>query len=207
MKGFEKVFTDYEINGLVMMSEGNPENAIKVLGKDIIAVRGDLRTKEKEFRIDYNDNYFVFPGATKGFGSNEGEWLDVKSVLAVYGMLSHTFDVNNLITAKEETAGWDTDKVFLEKFEKDILQKTDFLYPVTLSETGYIVKSYLGLDYAYDMEEKEIHLYADNFVPGQAFYVRTKGEIQKAEGAGFEKVCDGYYMVRLKSPEAVLVLV
>ena len=88
-----------------------------------------------------------------------------------------------------------------------ILQKTDFLYPVTLSETGYIVKSYLGLDYAYDMEEKEIHLYADNFVPGQAFYVRTKGEIQKAEGAGFEKVSDGYYMVRLKSPEAVLVLV
>ena len=64
----------------------------------------------------------MFPEATNGFKGSEGEWLDVKSVLASYGMVSHTFDVNNLISANENEAIWDRDKVLLGEFKEDILQ-------------------------------------------------------------------------------------
>lgn len=205
--GFEKVFTNYDISGMVMMSEeGEIREVIHALDKEVLAVRGNLNAENEEERICFTEDFFVFPKVTEGFESSDGDWLDIKSVLAAYGMLSHTFDVNNLISSNEEEAKWDQDKILLSEFEKDILQETQFLNPVTLSETQYIVKSYLGLDYGYNCEENELHLYADNFVQGQTFYVRTEKEIEEAVGADFEKISEGYYMVKLKMPEAVFTL-
>ena len=189
-----------------MISDEPIQESMDILGKDIHAVRGKLYAKKAEDRMAVLDNYYVFPEATKGISLDNGNMMAIASVLASHGMVSHTFDVNRLITIDESNPSWDTDKVALTEFEKRIFVPTDYLQKATLTNTKSALESYLGLEYAWKKTGNTIELSANKIVQGQPFYIRTEKNILKAEGAEFEKLENNYYLLRLNSCKAVLTL-
>ena len=79
----------------------------------------------------------------------DGNLFHLSSVLAAYGMISHTFDVNTLIAEDEQTASWDEKKGQLGIFEDVMLKETSWLDGRVLSRMGDEIRSYLNLEYAW----------------------------------------------------------
>lgn len=203
---FEKTFQNYEMGSLVMVSDYPIQECIDSLNRDIHAVRGKLTAKDTERRMAYLDNYSVFPEATKGIHLDEGNMLSIASVLAGYGMVSHTFDVNQLITMNENDPNWDVDKVQLAEYEKRVFSNTGYLQKMTLMDTGSVLRSYLGMEYTWKKTENGIKITADQISEGQAFMIRTEKKILKAKGAEYEALDDHYYLIRLNACTAELIM-
>lgn len=204
IENFEKTFPNYRIGSLVMASDCHIQDCIDILDREIHAVRGKLNAGNTAARMAYSTQYCVFPEATKGINLDEGNMLAIASVLASHGMVSHTFDVNRLITIDESNPNWDTDKIELSKFEKKVFSCTDYLQKLTLSDTGNTLKSYLGMEYTWEETENTIRITANQFVQGQSFFVRTEKRIHKADGAEYEALANNYYFIRLNSGNAEL---
>lgn len=206
IENFERTFENYDISALVMMSEKPIKESIEVLGKEIQAVRGKLEAEQAEERMLFSEEYYVFPEATRGTKLEEGSMLEIASVLTSHGMVSHTFDINQLISIDENSPTWDTDKIKLQEFEEKVFQQTDYLEKVTLTETKSLLKSYQSMEYTWKKDGDKIEIYADNFVEGQPFFLRTECGITKAENAEYEKISNDYYIVHLKASKAVLTI-
>lgn len=206
IESFQKTFENYDISALVMMSEKPIKGSIEVLGKEIQAVRGKLEAENSEERMLFSEEYYVFPEATQGTKLEEGSMLEIASVLTSHGMVSHTFDINQLISIDENSPTWDEDKIKLEEFEEKVIQKTDYLSRVTLSETKNLLKSYQSLEYTWKKNGENIEIYADKFIEGQPFFLRTERRITEAENAEYKKIGDNYYIVYLKASKAVLTM-
>lgn len=206
IKNFENNFQNYHITSLIMMSQKPVQESMEILGKDIKAVRGKLDAKNPEERMAFLKDYYVFPEATKGVHLEGGNMLAIACVLTSHGMVSHTFDVNKLISIDENSPSWDTDKVQLGDFEKRIFSKMSYLQKVTLTEIKNLLKSYENLEYTWKRKDNQLEISANQFVKGQPFFIRTEGKITKAEGAEYESIGNNYYILRLNSSKAVIII-
>lgn len=206
IQNFDETFKNYRIEALVMVNGEDIPEAVTALGRDMKAVRGKISADNEPGRMAVLKDYVVFPEATSGIRLDEGNMFAIASILSSHGMVSHTFDVNRFIVVDENVAGWDLDKEQLAEYEKRVFSKTDYLQKVSLSETTNILKSYLGMEYAWEKNGNTITVSANRMIEGQPFWVRTKGKIVKAEGAEYVMVADGYYCVRLNGTSAKLIL-
>ena len=203
---FDTTFPNYTIEAMVMVNGESIPETITALGRDIKTVRGKLSADSNKARMALCDEYIVFPEATNGIKLDEGNMFAIASILSSHGIVSHTFDVNSIMTIDEMDARWDKDKRQLSEFEKRVFSKTDYLQKVSLSETVNMLMSYLGMEYTWEKEGNTIKIMSDRITEGQPFWVRTKGKIVKAEGAEYVMVTEGYYCVRLKKTSALLIL-
>lgn len=203
---FEETFPNYEIETLVMVNGQSIPKVIEAFGRDIKVVRGKLSESSQENRMAVLKEYAVFPEATAGKSLHDGNMLAIASVLAGYGMVSHTFDMNTFLNMDEREADWDADKIQLSEFEKEIFGKTEYLQRASLSETRAVMESYLGMEYGWSKEGNTIELRANRMIEEQPFWFRTKGRIIRAEGAEYIEAAEGYYCVRLKQTKAVFIL-
>lgn len=201
---FASVFTNYEIRGLAIQADTFREEMIAVPGARIMAVRTDLAGEGAGFSCD--KDYLEFPAATRGNSLEEGNLFSIASVMGAYGMISHVFDINTLIAEDGETASWDSDKKQIGLFESEVLKRTPWLEGRVLSRMGDDIRSYLNLEYTWKREGDTITLEGSNMVKGQAFFLRTEGEILEAEGAGYESVGNGYYILRLQQNQATITM-
>lgn len=206
IENFESTFKNYDISAMVMMSEEPVRESMEIVGTNIKAVRGKLDAQIPENRMAFLEDYYVFPEATKGVNLEDGEMLAIASVLASHGMVSHTFDVNNLISIDENSPSWDADRIQLEEFEKRVLGETDYLEKVTLTETKNHLKSYESLEYTWKRNGNKLEISANQFVEGQPFFIRTEGKITSADGGEYESIGNNYYILRLNSSKAVLTI-
>lgn len=201
---FGQVFSNYEIRGLAMQSEGFREEMLAVPGAKVRAVRTYLQREDGGFSCD--KEYLEFPAATRGNSLEEGNLFALSSVLGAYGMISHVFDINTLIAKDGETASWDSDKKQIGLFESEILKQTPWLEGRVLSRMGDDIRSYLNLEYTWKREGNTMTLEGSNMVKGQAFFLRTEGEIVEAEGVDYEEAGNGYYMLRMRQNHAVITM-
>lgn len=201
---FSSVFSNYEIHGLVMLTSVLREEMLAVPGARIMAVRRDLGDEGAGFSCD--KDYLEFPAATRGNSLEEGNMFYIASVMGAYGMISHVFDINTLIAEDEETASWDCDKKQIGLFESEVLKRTPWLEGRVLSRMGEDVRSYLNLEYTWKREGNTIILEGSNMVKGQAFFLRTDGEILEAQGADYENAGNGYYILRMGQNHAVITM-
>ena len=201
---FKDTFQNYDVRSLVLITDQPAEEAIDTLGEDIRSVRGKWDTKEADKKMACLEHYDVFPEATRGNDLENGNMMAVSSILTSHGMVSHTFDVNCLVSDDRKQNGWDKSKIRLGQFERKIFRKTDYLQKLTISETHNALKSYLQMDYAWKRTGKIIEIWADRMVEGQSFLLRTDQRIIDSEGADYEKVSDNYYFVRLYQTKAEL---
>lgn len=201
---FDSIFTNYKIQGLVMQTDSFQEEMMDIPNAKIKAVRMNLRGENAGFSC--NDRYLTFPAATYGNSLEEGNLFYIASVLGAYGMISHVFDINTLIAENEETASWDSDKKQIGLFETEVLKQTAWLEGCVLSQMKDDVKSWLNLEYSWKRKGNTIILDGSNMVMGQAFFLRTQGEILGAEGADYKKAGNGYYLLRMQQNHAVITM-
>lgn len=206
IRAFDDTYENYQMSSLVMMSGQSVRESVDALPMEIRMVRGKLDAKKDKERMAVLKDYSVFPEATRGMELEGGNMLAVASVLTSHGMVSHTFDMNQLISVEETAPGWEENKVQLEAFEKKIMQKTDYLWKVTLSETKNRLKSYEKLKYTWKRKGSSLIIYADQFVAGQPFLLRTDGSVSKSSGAEYEEIGNHYYLLRMNSEKAVLTI-
>ena len=143
---------------------------------------------------------------TSGTDLDSGNMLAIASNLAGYGIVSHTFDVNQFLSVDGKEASWERVKYQLKDFEKRVLEPTEFLTKTTASDAKAACKSYQEMDCSWKESKDCILIYADNMVEGQPFFVRSKKRILKAQGAEVVALENNYYSVRLNSCKAVLTL-
>ncbi len=202
---FEQIFRNYKISSLVMMRPEDMKETAKLLGEDVVAIRGYIEDEEPQKRLNYEDGHYVFPQFSNGIDLGDSG-LKIASGIAGYGIISHTFDIDNLINIDENSPVWDTNKIKLQEFEKQVFSKTDYLKDVTLTETKNYIKSYISLDYTWERKENVIEISCNNVIDGQAFMLRTTDKIDKAENATIEEIGDTYYMVRVEGTKARIIL-
>ena len=199
LNSFADVFSNYDVNGLALLGDTTFSPKMRILpNTELSAVRNHL--DDNAFFV--GQDYFTFPCATSGNNMENGNLFEIYSVLGAYGMISHGFDVNQLIALDEETADWDEEKKQLYVFENEVLENVGFLEAKTLSNTENYVKSYAALAYEWKQEGNRVSLNCRNAVAGQAFFVKSDKDIQNAEGLTFEKVGNGYYIVHLQQSNA-----
>ena len=203
---FKKSFENYDIISLVMLTDSEFSNAVKELGGGIRAVRGNLNQDNEKERIAMGTDLWVFPKATSGVDMENGGLMSIASVLSSHGYLSHAMDINTLVAMNEGDPVWDDYKKQLEVFETEILRNTDYLEGITLKETQNIVNSYLNLTYTWKKTEDTIVLHADSFRDGQTFLYRTKEKIREIDGAEYEEISSGWYMLKLHEKEVIIQL-
>ncbi|MEG0775018.1 DUF2194 domain-containing protein [Clostridium sp.] len=206
LESFNEVFPRYDVNGLVMMSDKLSENIINIPGVKIKNVRGNLGSSQSNKRFNSSSSYSVLPAATFGNTLEEGNLLEIASVIASYGMISHVFDINTLIAEDENTPSWDRYKKQIGLFEEKVLIPASYLEGRTLSQMRSKVKSYVNMEYGWRKEGNHIEIDCSKFIKGQTFFYKTNYEIESAEGLSFEKIDNGYYLLKLSSEHGVIKL-
>lgn len=203
---FNEIFPKYNVNGLVMMSEKLNKDIINGPNVDIRSIRGHLSLGEEDNRFANKASYSVFPAATFGNTVEEGNLLELMSVISSYGMVSHVFDINTLIAEDEDTPSWDKYKKQIGVFEEKVLKPASYLEGKTLSQMANRVKSYTNMEFGWKKEGSCIEIDCCKFIEGQAFYYKTNHEIESADGLSFEKIGNGYYLLKLVNEHAVIEL-
>lgn len=148
----------------------------------------------------------VFPAATSGTDLEDGALFDACSVLGAYGMISHVYDVDVLLTRDGETAAWDSDNNQLGLFESELLARAPWLEGRTLSQTGDDVRSYQEMDYGWTKNGGRIELECSRAAKGQAFFYHTGSRIAAAEGLTYQEIGNGYYLLRIQSSHGTITL-
>ncbi len=200
---FNDVFEEYDITGLALISEELNDEMLQIPETKIKSVRGHL---DAEVRMKYDEDYFVFPAASYGNNMEDGNLFELSSILGAYGMVSHVFDINMMITEDESTPSWDLDKKQIGLFESKILRDTSYLEGRTLSDTKDIVKSYMGLNYQWKKEKNKMYLNCSGIRKGQTFFYKTDSKIVDATGLTFEEAGNGYYLLQVNENNAVIEL-
>ena len=178
------------------LSDRAKEKANCVKGKS------DSKTKSIDFQNRISENLLD----TRGVDLERGNLLSIASSLAGFGIVSHTFDVNQFLTMDGKEASWERSKYQLKDFEKRVLEHTEFLIKTTAADAKGACKSYMDMDCSWKESKDCIVIYADNMVEGQPFFVRSKKRIRKAQGAEVVALENNYFFVRLNSCKAVLTL-
>lgn len=203
-KEVKDMFPSYSIRGGALAPGYCSEDVSKVFGQEIRAIRGDLKVKMPTKYFVEEENYFIYPAVTSGLKFNEETSLQIQSILATYGMISHVLNLNELLAQNANTMTWDQNKYELYQLEEHILKPASYLQSETLSSVKQILKSYLKVEYSYKQEDNGLSIQAHNFIPGQSFFYRTEHSIKEARGLTYEKVNEAYYLLRLTDKTAYI---
>lgn len=193
-----------QFGGELVYAANCPEDEkLKISDADIRFLRGMLASHD--MRFVWEDGYTVFPAATVGNSMEDGNLFAIYSVLGAYGMVSHVFDMDMLITSDSDAAAWDSDKRQVSLFESEILDCVPWLEGRTLSQTEDDVRSYQDMDYDWTMSGNRMELHCSDAVKGQAFFCHTGGRIVDAEGLAYQDVGNGYYFLRVQKNDGIII--
>ena len=201
---FSGLFTGYIVQGLTMETDNFTPEMLDIPGAEIRAVRGMLDSRNT--RLSWEEGRTVFPVATVGNTMDDGNLFAIYSVLGAYGMVSHVFDVRSLITAEDDPAAWDQNKLQIGYFESEILSRAYWLEARTLTQTEGDVRSYQEMDYGWTRRGSQVELDCGGAVKGQAFFFHTDDLIAEASGLTYLDLGEGYYLLRMQESHGTLTL-
>lgn len=201
---FSHLFTGYTVQGLTMETDNFSPEMLEIPGAEIRAVRGMLDSRST--RLSWEEGFTVFPAATAGNTMDDGNLFAIYSVLGAYGMVSHVFDVRSLITAEDDPAAWDQNKLQIGYFESEILSRAYWLEARTLTQTEGDVRSYQEMSYGWTRRGSQVELDCGGAVKGQAFFFHTGGRVVEASGLTYLELGEGYYLLRMQEDHGTLTL-
>lgn len=201
---FSGLFTGYTVQGLTMKTDNFSREMLDISSAEIRAVRGMLGSRE--LRLSWENGLTVFPAATEGNSMDDGNLFAICSVLGAYGMVSHVFNVRDLITREDDPAAWDKDKLQVGYFESEVLAQASWLEGRTLSQTEGDVRSYQDMTYGWTRSGSRMELDCGGIVKGQAFFYHTESRIVSAEGLTYQDIGNGYYLLRMQENHGTLTL-
>lgn len=201
---FSELFTGYTVQGLTTKTGHFSKEMLDISGAEIRAVRGTLGSRD--LRLSWENGLTVFPAATEGNSMDDGNLFAIYSFLGAYGMVSHVFNVKEMITREDAPAAWDRDKLQVGYFESEVLSRTSWLEGRTLSHTEAEVRSYQNMTYGWARSGRRVELNCGGIVKGQAFFYHTGGRIVSAEGLTYQDIGNGYYLLRVQENHGTLTL-
>lgn len=201
---FSGLFTGYTVQGLTMKTGNFSKEMLNISGAEIRAVRGMLGSQE--LRLSWEDGLTVFPAATEGNSMDDGNLFAIYSVLGAYGMVSHVFNVRDLIAREDAPAAWDKDKLQIGYFESEVLSRASWLEGRTLSQTEANVRSYQNMTYGWTRNGSRMELDCGGIMEGQTFFYHTDSRIVSAEGMTYLDIGNGYYLLQVQENHGTLTL-
>ena len=206
LENFKETFPQYHMNALAVNAGDFSTMDYEFLKKEfaeVEVIRGYryITGERDSFYCDFGkkDSYYTFGVLTEGTKINDEMKFDVASGLSMYGVFSHRFNINEFITTDETNATWEKNRKALEKFERDYLTQTEWLDACTLSGTKNRLNSYSNLTYQWKKTQAGGTLLCDSFIDGQTFFIKTDHIINSVEGAEYQEVSEGYYLLRIKN--------
>ena len=205
-QGFRETFTNYRINALAITSGRPDPEVLKSLKEevgDIRVLRSSIQGGNKEFVAGFSieEGYYTCPVLSDQISLDDGNIFAISSGLAAYGAVSQQFDVDEFIATSQETSNWDEYSEELGDYDTRVFEKTGWLDRYTISEMENRIRSYSGLSYGWYQEGSDVVLKSTNCQGGQPFFFRTDRTIISAQGAEYQKISEGYYMIRIREPE------
>lgn len=189
------------------MSDGELEEALK--RKRFAQVRTIFTDDDKfEQLISYGqDNMVKQRSINNGYSHTFSENLRMISIQTALGYSNIQVDINPVAFPVTDEDSWEklsrkfagNTSTYWKRFSK--FEKT------TLSESDARIRKFLALNYKQEKKGNTISLELSNFQEEAWFILRTQGEdIKYAEGAEFEKIEDGAYLITATEPKVQLEL-
>lgn len=189
------------------MSDEELEDALK--RKRFAQVRTIFTDDDKfEQLISYGqDNMVKQRSINNGYSHTFSENLRMISIQTALGYSNIQVDINPVAFPVTDEDSWEklsrkfagNTSTYWKRFSK--FEKT------TLSESDARIRKFLALNYKQEKKGNTISLELSNFQEEAWFILRTQGEdIKYAEGAEFEKIEDGAYLITATEPKVQLEL-
>lgn len=189
------------------MSDGELEEALK--RKRFAQVRTIFTDDDKfEQLVSYGqDNMVKQRSINNGYSHTFSENLRMISIQTALGYSNIQVDINPVAFPVTDEDSWEklsrkfagNTSTYWKRFSK--FEKT------TLSESDARIRKFLALNYKQEKKGNTISLELSNFQEEAWFILRTQGEdIKYAEGAEFEKIEDGAYLITATEPKVQLEL-
>lgn len=201
------VIPDYTI---LSFYQGNmtDEELGKTLEQDIFQ---SVRTVYKDFEdqgmlIEYLDSDMTGQcSVSNGYNHTFREDFRLNSIETALGYSSIVVDANAVAYPKSDEDSW-------EKMSEQLAGNIDTYWKAykkfgrtTLAESDARIRRFLALNYTQNREEDSICLDISNFDGEAWFILRTHGEeIAEAQGADFEKIEEGAYLIGAYDSKVVL---
>jgi len=208
---FRSVFKNYMINAYSVLY-GKPDIAtlksISSVFDNLAIINGPLNgDPNTQFTKDFSmsDGFVYVPTVSSGFSVNNGSFFDFLSAETSKGVVSHSFNIESLLKAPDAQSGWDGLKQSFESLSALYFEKTPWLTPSTITETANKVIAFTSLKTEVSLEARTINVYCDNFLSGQAFYLRTNKTVKEVKGGSFTKISNAFYMIKASSPSFTVV--
>ena len=115
-------------------------------------------------------------------------------------------NIELLLKAKDTSTSWDAVKNDYQDLNTFFFEKTPWLKASTVSEAADKVKAYFRLKMSVTKSQSEIHVYCDNFMTNQAFYMRSDKTVKEVIGGSFSKISDNYYLINATTPNFSVIL-
>ncbi len=189
------------------MSDEELEDALK--RKRFAQVRTIFTDDNKsEQLVSYGqDNMVKQRSINDGYSHTFSENLRMISIQTALGYSNIQVDINPIAFPVTDEDSWEklsrkfagNTSTYWKRFSK--FEKT------TLSESDARIRKFLALNYKQEKKGNTISLELSNFQEEAWFILRTQGEdIKYAEGAEFEKIEDGAYLITATEPKVQLEL-
>lgn len=207
-KEIKDIFPHYQMKGYSILSGKVDHNNLKIISNifgELNTFRGIYHGDESNQmvqRYEYKDGFIHFPVISSGYGEGHGDYYNFLSGLSIHGVISHSFNVNTLLTNKE--LSWNNLNMGYAKLNKDYFGKTRWLKASTLSESSNNTLAYHQLEVRIQYKENEIKVNCNNFMKGQTFYLRSDKSIKEIVGGSFTKINDTYYFIQAQEPQFVI---
>lgn len=164
--------------------------------------------KNSEQLVSYSwDSLIKQRGINDGYSHTFSDNLRMISIQTALGYSNIQVDVNPVAYPVSDEDSWEklsrkfagNTSTYWKKFSK--FEKT------TLSESDERIRKFLALDYEQEKTGNTVSLHISNFQEEAWFILRTHGEdIKYAQGAEFEKIEDGAYLITATQSQVQLEL-
>lgn len=207
----KKDFVNYKFNSYSLLYGKTNSQTMQAISSQfggIKVLRGVYEGEEKTQQVQnfgVEDDYITFPTLTSGYTVDGGTYFNFLSTLSEHGAVSHSFNIENLVSTDTEKSNWNALETSYEQLNKDFFSKTMWLKPAALSEAAQIAKAYTSLEMNTNQIDNNLQVECNHFMKGQAFFLRSNRTVKEVKGGSFTKINDVYTVITALNPDFTII--
>lgn len=153
------------------------------------------------------DGVLEFPRISYDYLKTEAEDWAIYNSITSLGIFSHFIHPDDVLDPnRNQGKRWQEMYEEFSSLLKLIHNKYGWLRAGTLSEAGSLLKNYLNSNYYFSSEEGSLNLYTETF-RGEIFYIlKTDHKVVSFKGCLVDIIDENTYLLKVKEPEANLLL-
>ena len=207
-----EVYPDYEFTTYVPPSDIlSPEGhaAVKAAFPELLTYSSlyDGLYEERAYYQDFErneDGTHEIPRVSSGYAPSKAEIWDEISVINYIGVFSHFVHPDELFYEESKDLTWGDMATGFQAFMAEVSNRFPWLRPTTAFEATVSMDDCIDMDYYVERHNEKMRFHCQNQKNPLYFILRTKREVEKAEGMTWEKIDDDAYLLKADESEAVI---